>query len=169
MHQTNQSTLPTMKKIQILNWILRSLILLTFLATCFSVYIFISLYNSPPIDYSKVFPAYLPYTTILSGALFLVAMIYLQLSVNLFIKQGFFNTKSSGYLKLGAIFLALFGLTDITIATINNAFKANYDLLDYLNNNSSHIVTLIVTIGIFIVADIIKSGVTIKQENDLTI
>lgn len=166
MHQTNQSTLPTMSKIKILNWILKGLILITTLGIVFTLYLYSVIQHSQSVDYSKLTPVYYRYTVVVKGILFLSSMIYLQGSVNSFIKHNFFNPKSVKYLKYSGILLLVYSLTGIAFAIIKSEWST---ILEHLNNNIDHITTLIVSIGIFIVADIVKSGVTIKQENELTI
>ena len=176
LHQTNQSTLPTMSKIKILNWILKGLILITALGIAFTLYLYSAIQHSHSADYSKLIPVYYRYIVVVKGILFLSSMIYLQGSVSSFIKHNFFNPKSVKYLKYSGVLLLVYSLAGIAFTIIfvlaNKSLKNGFpdmDSLNFLFKSNSHIATLIIAIGIFIVADIIKSGVTIKQENELTI
>lgn len=177
LHQTNQSTLPTMSKIKILNWILKGLILITTLGIALNIYLYYSsLQHHRFINSLKLDIFYFLYAPALKGILFLSSIICLQISIGSFIKHNFFNPKSVKHLKYSGILLLIYSLAgiglNIIFVIINNSFKNGFpdmDSLNFLFKSNSHIATLIIAIGIFVVGDIIKSGVTIKQENELTI
>ncbi|WP_417357712.1 DUF2975 domain-containing protein [Flavobacterium sp.] len=155
-----------MSKIKILNWILKGVIFLTALGIAFTLYLYFAIQNSQFVDYSKLIPVYSRYMVVVKGILFLSSMICLQASVNYFIKYNFFNSKSVKHLKYSGILLLIYSLTGIVFIIIKSERST---ILEHLNNNIDYITTLIIAIGIFVVGDIIKSGVTIKQENELTI
>ena len=177
LHQTNQSTLPTMSKIKILNWILKGLILITTLGIALNIYLYYSsLQHDRFFNSLKINAFYYHYISPLQSILFLSSIICLKISIGSFIKHNFFNSKSVKYLKHSGVLLLVYSLAGIAFTVIfvlaNKSLKDGFpdmDSMAYLFKSNSHIATLIIAIGIFIVADIVKSGVTIKQENELTI
>ncbi|TYA73931.1 hypothetical protein [Seonamhaeicola marinus] len=102
----------------------------------------------------------------LRGLLLLVGLFKTQQGLMAIIRNGFYNTISELKFKRGGLFLVLFGITGIIFNIIT---KQELELNIFITNFIESIFVILVGLGLFILADFIKSGGILKEENDLTI
>jgi len=152
-----------MKNIRFLNWAL-----IVFMGVCV-LGIFLNFYliwDSADVRHAYKKHGYSGYVNIPLGFLFLYGIYQIQRSIAASIKSNFFSFKSAIYLKrAGYVLLGYTTLTAIKTLLLMNVMKTEI----LISNSSEHGVLFIVSIGLLAVADIIKNGTRIKQENDLTI
>ncbi|TRW22862.1 DUF2975 domain-containing protein [Flavobacterium zepuense] len=152
-----------MKNIRFLNWALIVFMGIYILGIFLSFYL---IWDSAIIRNSYKMYGYIGYVNILMGFLFLYGLYQIQRSIAASIESNFFSFKSAIYLKRGGYVLLAYTI----IATIKTILLMDVMKTEILISNSSeHGVLFIVSIGLLAVADIIKNGTRIKQENDLTI
>jgi len=87
----------------------------------------------------------------------------------MFLRHGYFNTKSARYLTVGGYTLAASALTTLIpnmlyISDITRE-RASYFVIEVIYD----ITVLLVGLALLGVSDIVKKGINIKLENDLTI
>ena len=137
-----------MKKFQILKWILVLFIIGSFAAISSNIWIISKLVSS-------------------------VGFYYFYRSCAMFIKRGYFNYKSSVYLKTGGYILMIksaLSLIIITVITIDTSeLSDSQSKADLIMNISSCITSFIIGFSLIAASDVIKKGNVLKQENDLTI
>ncbi|WP_248724733.1 hypothetical protein [Seonamhaeicola sp. ML3] len=102
----------------------------------------------------------------LRGLLLLIALFQVQKGLSAIIKNGFYNTFSETKFKKGGFFLILVGIIGIVFNIIT---KTELDLNVFITNFVELCFVILVGLGLYILADFIKSGGILKQENDLTI
>ena len=157
-----------MKKIIILNWVLKIFIGILLLAIPINECLRYNLSNEAITLMYKdsLFGDFSPYIMLVRIAIVLFALFNIQKGLQGFIKEGFFNIKSSdrfkksGYLLL---FISLFGII-ISLLVMNQSPEEQTlsDIIMYL-------LLLAIGIGLLAFADVIKKGNTIETENNLTI
>lgn len=157
-----------MKKIIILNWVLKIFIGILLLAIPINECLRYNLSNEAITLMYKdsLFGDFSPYIMLVRIAIVLFALFNIQKGLQAFIKEGFFNAKSSdrfkksGYLLL---FISLFGII-ISLLVMNQSPEEQTlsDIIMYL-------LLLAIGIGLLAFADVIKKGNTIETENNLTI
>lgn len=104
------------------------------------------------------------YMSMLLGSFFVLGLFLIQKSLSHVIQIGYFNEKSAGLLqKSGLVFIISSVLDTLHIAFNNSAFDQK------LNNIAVTIFICMVGIGVLLLSDIMKKGIIIKNENDLTI
>ena len=149
-----------MTKIKLLNALLIVLIAITLLFTITMVVLYIS---SPTLRaaFSNSIYAHIALCII-----FFYALLFVKQSLTYFIKHNYFNDKSTLYLQWGGYTLLIFTV----LVTVNGVINADAIEIEDIFINVLLLVTfLTISIGILAVADIVKNGTQIKQENDLTI
>ena len=149
-----------MLKIKLLNALLIVLITTTLLLAITMVIVFIS---SPYLQ--KELSGSI-YSCVGLLILFFFALLFIKQSLTYFIKHNYFNDKSVLYLQWGGYTLLLFAvLVAINDFTQGEPIETKDLFIDVL----LLVTFLTISIGILAVADIVKNGTQIKQENDLTI
>jgi hypothetical protein len=104
------------------------------------------------------------YTSMLLGSFFVLGLFLIQKSLYHIIKIGYFNERSALLLrKSGLVFIISSVLDSLRIAFNNSDFDQKS------NNIAVTIFILMVGIGVLLLSDVVKKGILIKNENDLTI
>jgi len=149
-----------MTKIKLLNALLIVLIAITLLFTLTMVVLYIS---SPTLRaaFSNSIYAHIALCII-----FFYAQLFVKQSLTYFIRHNYFNDKSTLYLQWGGYALLIFTV----LAPVNGVINGDpIEIEDIFINILLLVTFLTISIGILAVADIVKNGTQIKQENDLTI
>ncbi|MGQ2983461.1 hypothetical protein [Flavobacterium sp.] len=113
------------------------------------------------------------FTLLLIGSakllLMAIGLSYTKQSIGMFLRHGYFNTKSANFLTIAGYALAgsalvtlIFNLTEITYVDRESASG-------YIAEMIHDITVLLVGLALLGVCDIVKKGINIKLENDLTI
>ena len=106
------------------------------------------------------------YSVILLTTLLAIGLVQVQLSFTSFGRLGYFNLKSSGYLKSGGLTLIFFSLA----SSVYNLFIISYlSTESILLNFIMYSIILLIGVGLMAVADILAKGEIIERENSLTI
>lgn len=104
------------------------------------------------------------YTSMLLGSFFVLGLFLIQKSLYHITKIGYFNERSALLLrKSGLVFIISSVLDALRIAFNNSDFDQK------LNNIAVTIFIFMVGIGVLLLSDMMKKGIIIKNENDLTI
>ena len=107
--------------------------------------------------------------TIIFSVITIIGLFFLQRAFYLIIKKGIFNTSTISNFKKAGWFFLISGIG----STLYNNFMIFTD-----SDNTSHnfffnfekdFLLIMIGFGLFILADIIKNGNILKQENELTI
>ena len=114
----------------------------------------------------SVFGNFSPYIMLARIAILIFALFNIQKGLQSFIKEGFFNLKSSQHFKKSGyllLIISLFGIL-ISLQGIDGAAKGETisDIIIYL-------LLLSIGIGLLAFSDVIKKGNSIETENNLTI
>jgi len=157
-----------MKKIIILNWVLKIFIALLILAVPINEVLRYNLSGEEiTLMYREsIFGNYSPYIMLARIAVLIFALLNIQKGLQGFIKEGFFYFKSSerfnrsGYLLL---FLSISGII-ISLLSVDQSEK-----VEILSNIILDLLLLAIGIGLLAFSDVIKKGNIIETENNLTI
>lgn len=104
--------------------------------------------------------------TFLRGSLLLCGLFKIQQGLRAIIEHGFYNTFSEFKFKRGGFFLILVGIISIAFnILLNGELKLNVLITNFVQS----FFVILVGLGLYILADFIKSGGKLKDENDLTI
>jgi len=157
-----------MTKFKILSWILKLFILFHILAFVMSAYTIYLLSGVTEVDVKKVIFSTLLYMPL--GVLFAIGLYYIHQSCIMFLKRGYFNLKSSLYLKRGGYILGASALLSICSSVINHGNLTDLKAIQNFSENITYnILWLVVSFALIATTDILKKGVNLKRENDLTI
>lgn len=108
--------------------------------------------------------------SVFSSIAFIVAIYFLEKSCSLFIERTYFNHKSKLYLKRSGIILMALGTWGLASSfAIPETISMESLFKNFSSNIGSNITLFIIGFGLLAIADIIKKGEKLKQENDLTI
>lgn len=156
-----------MTKFKIISWILLLLILANFAGIAMDAYMIYRSGYDPSIPRFPVRPFYIG----IAGMFVSSAGLYCLLrSCTVFLRRGYFNSKSATYLKRGSYILAAKALAWLVIGITNLDFSQDrQDLFHSFESISHNIFWIVISLALLGVADIIKKGENIKRENDLTI
>ncbi len=153
-----------MKKVKILFFLVIGLLLLTFV----KLGVYSQVDGFRPASTKEVLQFSIYIFTILT---LVFSHILIARGLWLFTKQGFFNIKSIQSLKIGGILLAIYGLiaTSFRLYTFYSYQSkldfSQFQLLEAISNGY----TIILGFGLLTVADILRNGLVLKKEQDLTI
>lgn len=114
----------------------------------------------------KVLGTFHHFFVFVRGLLLLIALFKIQKGLQAIIKYGFYNTTSETKFKNGGFFLCVVGITAIVF---NIILKSETELNIFITNIVHSFFIVLIGLGLYILADFIKSGGILKQENDLTI
>ncbi|RWX00218.1 DUF2975 domain-containing protein [Flavobacterium cerinum] len=153
-----------MRKFKILRWAIQLFITICILGICSNIYIYYILSSEPIPALSVDITPYL--VSMLNVLLLITGLWYIHQSFTFFIQRSFFNFKSALYLSKGGYIIAATGIISFTYNMTKLAGKSREELITNIILNC---LMLIIGFGLTAVADIIKKGESIKQENDLTI
>lgn len=156
-----------MKKIRLLY---RFLIIIN-VAFIILLFVILTLLVIPDFVYQKVYPdkvlgTFNHFIVFLRGLLLFIGLFKTQQGLKAIIKNGFYNTLSEMKFKSGGFYLVLFGIAAFIFNIIT---KPELELNIFIVNFVESIFVILVGLGLYILADFIKSGGILKEENDLTI
>ncbi|MBC3756794.1 DUF2975 domain-containing protein [Hyunsoonleella sp. SJ7] len=125
----------------------------------------------PDFLYQKTYPnetfgIFKHFVVFLRGTLLLFGLFKIQQGLISIIKHGFYNTISESKFKRGGFFLILVGVTSIAF---NIILKGEFQATVLITNFVQSFFVILVGLGLYVLADFIKSGGKLKEENDLTI
>lgn len=149
-----------MKKIKFLNRFLITLLLL------FVSGFFMNFYNF------RVFKGILYFDFIMYSCFALsiiIGLFFVQRALSLIIKNGIFNNIAAKKLKNGGLFFLISGLGSILYRIIIFIRKPDPNSEFFFSNVEKNFLLIMIGFSIYIMADVIKNGNLLKQENELTI
>ena len=157
-----------MKKIIILNWVLKIFIGLLILAVPINEVLRYNLSNEAITLMYKdsIFGNFSPYVMLMRIAILIFALFNIQKGLQGFIKEGFFNFKSSERFNRSGYLLLLLSVSGIIITLLG--MNQSQDV-ETLSNIIIDLLLLAIGIGLLAFSDVIKKGNTIETENNLTI
>lgn len=157
-----------MKKIIVLNWVLKIFIAILIFAIPINECLRYDLSDDAITLMYKdsIFGNFSPYVMLTRIAILLFALLYIQQGLQAFIKEGFFNLKSSAKFKKSGyllFFISIFGII-ISLLGINASAKSETLFAIIMS-----LLLLSISIGLLAFSDVIKKGNSIEIENNLTI
>lgn len=160
-----------MKKIIILNWVLKIFIGIQIIAIPLWVYIRYNLSSEEITLMYKdhIFGNFGLYFMYVRTTILIFGIINIQIGLQAFIKEGFFNIKSSKRFKIGGYLLSIVSIVTVlsTIVSLLNMKKSTKGEMP--SDIISDLLLLAVGIGLLAFSDVIKKGYIIETENNLTI
>jgi hypothetical protein len=157
-----------MKKIIILNWVLKIFIALLILAVPINEVLRYNLSGEEiTLMYREsIFGNFSPYVMLMRIAILIFALFNIQKGLQGFIKEGFFNFKSSERFNRSGYLLLLLSVSGIIITLLGMNQSKDVEIL---SNIILDLLLLAIGIGLLAFSDIIKKGNIIETENNLTI
>lgn len=157
-----------MKKIIILNWVLKIFIALLILAVPINEVLRYNLSNEAiNLMYKdSIFGNFSPYVMFLRIAILIFALFNIQKGLQGFIKEGFFNFKSSERFNRSGYLLLVLSVSGIIITLLGMNQSQE---VETLSNIIIDLLLLAIGIGLLAFSDVIKKGNSIETENNLTI
>jgi hypothetical protein len=151
-----------MKKITILNWVLK------ILAIPINECLRYNMSNEAlTLKYKdSVFGNYSPYIMLAIIALLIIALLNIQKGLQGFIKDGYFNFKSSERFKISGYLLLILSITMLMISFLAIEQASEIEILSDIIIN---LLLIAIGIGLLAFSDVIKKGNVLKTENDLTV
>jgi hypothetical protein len=157
-----------MRKIIILNWVLKIFIGLLILAIPIDECLRYNM-SSEAITLmykNSIFGIFSPYVMLVRIAILILALFNIQKGLQGFIKEGFFNFKSSERFNRSGYLLLLLSVSGIII----RLFGVNQSPEDQiLSDIIMYLLLLAIGFGLLAFSDVIKKGNIIETENNLTI
>jgi hypothetical protein len=157
-----------MKKIIILNWVLKIFIGFLILAIPIDQCLRYNMSSEAIILIYKesIFGNFTPYVMLARIAVLILALFNIQKGLQAFIKEGFFNFKSSIRFNKSGYLLLILSVSGI-ITRLLGINKSPEDQL--LSDIIMYLLLLAIGIGLLAFSDVIKRGNIIETENNLTI
>jgi hypothetical protein len=157
-----------MKKIIILNWVLKIFIGLLILAVPINEVLRYNLSNEAITLMYKdsIFGNFSPYVMLMRIAILIFALFNIQKGLQGFINEGFFNFKSSERFNRSGYLLLVLSVSGIIITLLG--MNQSQDV-ETLSNIIMDLLLLAIGIGLLAFSDVIKKGNSIETENNLTI
>ena len=157
-----------MKKIIILNWVLKIFIALLILAVPINEVLRYNLSNEAITLMYKdsIFGIFSPYVMLMRIAILIFALFNIQKGLQGFINEGFFNFKSSERFNRSGYLLLVLSVSGIIITLLG--MNQSQDV-ETLSNIIMDLLLLAIGIGLLAFSDVIKKGNSIETENNLTI
>jgi hypothetical protein len=157
-----------MKKIIILNWVLKILIAILILAMPVDQCLRYNLSNGALTLLYKgsIFGNYSPYIMLLRITVVIIALFNIQKGLQAFIKNGYFNLKSSVRLNRSGYLLLSISILVIIISLIGMRQSTERELLSDI---IMYLLKIAISIGLLAFSDVIKNGNIIESESNLTI
>jgi hypothetical protein len=157
-----------MRKIIILNWVLKIFIGLLIIAIPINECLRYNM-SSEAITLmykDSIFGNFSPYVMFVRIAILIFALFNIQKGLQSFIKEGFFNFKSSERFHRSGYLLLLLSISGIIIRLLGlNQSPEDQILSDII----MYLLILAIGIGLLAFSDVIKKGNIIETENNLTI
>jgi hypothetical protein len=157
-----------MKKIIILNWVLKIFIALLILAVPINEVLRYNLSNEAITLMYKdsIFGNFSQYVMLIHIAILMFALFNIQKGLQGFINEGFFNFKSSERFNRSGYLLLVLSVSGIIITLLG--MNQSQDV-ETLYNIIMDLLVLAIGIGLLAFSDVIKKGNSIETENNLTI
>jgi hypothetical protein len=157
-----------MKKIIILNWVLKIFIGILILAIPINECLRYNMSNEAlTLKYKdSVFGNYSPYIILAIIALLIIALLNIQKGLQGFIKDGYFNFKSSERFKISGYLLLILSITMLMISFLAIEKASGIEILSDIIIN---LLLIAIGIGLLAFSDVIKKGNMLENENNLTI
>lgn len=157
-----------MKKIIILNWVLKIFIGLVVVAIPINEYLRHNISNEAlsVIYKDSVFGYYSPYIMLLRILISIIALLNIQKGLRGFIKDGYFNFKSSAKFKISGYLLLMISIVGITISLLGTKQTSETEILSDI---IIYLLLIAIGIGLLAFSDVIKKGNVLENENNLTI
>jgi hypothetical protein len=157
-----------MKKIIILNWVLKIFIALLILAVPINEVLRYNLSNEAITLMYKdsIFRNFSPYVMFVRITILIFALFNIQKGLQGFINEGFFNFKSSERFNRSGYLLLVLSVSGIIITLLG--MNQSQDV-ETLSNIIMDLLLLAIGIGLLAFSDVIKKGNSIETENNLTI
>lgn len=158
----------TMKKIILLNWVLKIFIGISILAIPINECLRYNMSNEAlTLKYKdSVFGNYSPYIMLAIIALLIIAFLNIQKGLQGFIKDGYFNFRSSERFKISGYLLLILSITMLMISFLAIEKASEIEILSDIIIN---LLLIAIGIGLLAFSDVIKKGNVLKTENDLTV
>jgi hypothetical protein len=158
----------TMKKIILLNWVLKIFIGILILAIPINECLRYNMSNEAlTLKYKdSVFGNYSPYIMLAIIALLIIALLNIQKGLQGFIKDGYFNFKTSERFKISGYLLLILSITMLMIRFLAIEKASGIEILSDIIVN---LLLIAIGIGLLAFSDVIKKGNMLKTENDLTV
>jgi hypothetical protein len=157
-----------MRKIIILNWVLKIFIGLLILAIPIDECLRYNM-SSEAITLmykDSIFGNFSPYVMLMRIAILIFALFNIQKGLQGFIKEGFFNFKSSERFNRSGYLLLLLSVSGIIITFLGMNQSQG---VETLSNIIMYLLLLAIGVGLLAFSDVIKKGNIIETENNLTI
>jgi hypothetical protein len=156
-----------MRKIIILNWVLKIFIGVQIIAIPIWEYMRYNL-TSEQITWmykDSIFGNFSHYIMLVRVTVLISGIVYIQKGLQAFIREGFFNFKSSKRFKIGGYLLSITSVFSIIVSLLNmkKSIKGEF------SNIIMDLLLLAIGIGLLALSDVIKKGNIIETENNLTI
>jgi hypothetical protein len=157
-----------MKKIIILNWVVKIYIGLLILAVPINECLRYKMSNEEITLMYKdsIFENYSPFVMLIQIAVLILALLYIQKGLQGFIKEGFFNFKSSEKFNRSGYLLLLLSVSGIIIRLFSMIQSPEDQILSDI---IMYLLLLAIGFGLLAFSDVIKKGNIIEGENNLTI
>ncbi|UQD55716.1 DUF2975 domain-containing protein [Flavobacterium sp. K5-23] len=157
-----------MKKIIILNWVLKIFIGILILAIPINECLRYNMSNEALtlIYKDSVFGNYSPYIMLLRISILIIALLNIQKGLQGFIKDGYFNFKSSERFKISGYLLLIMSI--IGIAIVLMCMKQSSEI-EILSDIIIYLLLIAIAIGLLAFSDVVVKGNILKTENDLTV
>jgi hypothetical protein len=157
-----------MKKIIILNWVLKIFIGILILAIPINECLRYNMSNETLtlIYKDSVFGNYSPYIMLLRISILIIALLNIQKGLQGFIKDGYFNFKSSERFKISGYLLLIMSI--IGIAIVLMCMKQSSEI-EILSDIIIYLLLIAIAIGLLAFSDVVVKGNILKTENDLTV
>ncbi len=112
----------------------------------------------------------LPQLLLLINVLLLaIGLSFIKQACGMFLRHGYFNTKSAWYLTIGGYILAASALSSLVPNLMHTADVTKERASNFAIEVIYDVTVLLVGFALLAVADIVKKGAALKLENDLTI
>lgn len=155
-----------MIKFKILNYVLVIMVALGILSVLFIAFMLYTLHLRSEEDLEVVTIVVIGLLKVL---LLTIALSFTKQSTGLFLRQGYFNTRSARFLTIAGYTMAASTLVTLILNLTEIADVDRDSLAFYAIEVIYDITVLAVGLALLGVSDIIKKGIRIKLENDLTI
>jgi len=155
-----------MTKFKILQWALKLFICLYLTGIVCTIYFIYTTSFNPMVPSIYIYHFYASIASMLLSA---SGLYFLQKSCSMFIERSYFNSKSELYLKRGGIILMASAILGFVLDFTPKESASKENLSNVASKIGYNTTLLIMGFAIIAVADIIKKGVNLKRENDLTI
>jgi hypothetical protein len=157
-----------MKKIIILNWVLKIYIGILILAIPVDHCLRYNMSSEALtlIYKNSVFGNYSPYIMLLRIFILIIALLNIKKGLQGFIKDGYFNFRSSEKFKISGYLLLIISITGIMISLLSMKQSSEIEILTDIIMN---LLLIAIGVGLLAFSDVVVKGNILKTENDLTV